>query len=72
MATSLVPQILRDFRRIAPLIRVELTQGPAHDIVRDLAGGELVPTPAGFGHHTLVNGLLTDAGIAPYATIPAL
>lgn len=39
MATSLVPRILRDFHQHAPGVRVELTQEPAHDILRDLTMG---------------------------------
>lgn len=114
MATSLVPQVLRGFHELAPLVRVELAQEPGHDILRDLASGaaelavtatrpdgafawvplqeerlvvivgnshrlrdrkqvdlaelaedEHVTTPAGFGHRTLVDGLLTGAGVAP-------
>lgn len=114
MATSLVPQILRGFHEQAPLVRVELTQEPGHDMMRDLATGavelaimsarpagdfawaplqeerlvvvvgpthrlrerkqidlaeladdELVTTPPGFGHSSLVDGLLAEAGVAP-------
>ena len=39
MATSLVPRILRDFRREAPRARVALRQEPGHEILRDLASG---------------------------------
>jgi LysR family transcriptional activator of glutamate synthase operon len=39
MATSLVPQVLRSFHELAPLVRVELTQEPGHDILRDLRSG---------------------------------
>lgn len=114
MATSLVPQVLRGFHELAPLVRVELVQEPGHDIIRDLHSGaaelavtstrpdgdfawvrlqeerlvvivgrshrlrerkqvalaeladdEFVTTPAGFGHRTLVDGLLAEAGVAP-------
>ncbi|MBM2614628.1 LysR family transcriptional regulator [Actinoplanes sp. LDG1-06] len=40
MATSLVPKILRDVRRQAPHLRVELRQEPAHEILRDVDAGE--------------------------------
>jgi LysR family transcriptional regulator, transcription activator of glutamate synthase operon len=40
MATSLVPRILRDVRRAAPHLRVELRQEPGHEIVRDLDAGQ--------------------------------
>src|SRR5271170_1679270 len=39
MATSLVPQILRDFRREAPHVRVALRQEPGHEILPHLASG---------------------------------
>src|SRR5690349_4596558 len=39
MATSLVPQVLRSFHELAPLVRVELVQEPGHDILRDLRSG---------------------------------
>jgi DNA-binding transcriptional LysR family regulator len=39
MATSLVPQLLHDFRRQAPRVRVILRQEPAHEIVDDLDTG---------------------------------
>ena len=39
MATSLVPRILRDFRRQAPRVRVVLRQEPGHEILADLASG---------------------------------
>lgn len=39
MATSLVPQLLRDFHREAPRVRVLLTQEPAHRMAEDLASG---------------------------------
>lgn len=40
MATSLVPRLLRDFRVVAPGVRVTLRQEPGHEIVRDLAAGQ--------------------------------
>ena len=39
MATSLVPRILRDFRREAPHVRVALQQKPGHEMIPDLASG---------------------------------
>jgi LysR family transcriptional regulator, transcription activator of glutamate synthase operon len=39
MATSLVPRILRDFRREAPQVRVTLRQEPGHEILPHLASG---------------------------------
>jgi len=39
MATSLVPQLLREFHESAPRIRVLLRQEPAHAIIDDLATG---------------------------------
>jgi DNA-binding transcriptional LysR family regulator len=39
MATSLVPRVLHDFRRVAPHVRVALRQEPGHEIIRDLASG---------------------------------
>ena len=39
MATSLVPQLLRDFHHEAPRVRVLLTQEPGHEIEADLAAG---------------------------------
>ncbi|MEV6343217.1 LysR family transcriptional regulator [Actinoplanes sp. NPDC051851] len=39
MAISLVPRLLRDVRRAAPNLRVELRQEPNHVIVPDLASG---------------------------------
>lgn len=39
MATSLVPRILRDFRREAPHVRVALRQEPGHEILPHLASG---------------------------------
>lgn len=39
MATSLVPQVLRDFHARAPRVRVVLRQEPAHEIRADLDAG---------------------------------
>ncbi|WP_182379232.1 LysR family transcriptional regulator [Nocardioides sp. WS12] len=39
MATSLVPRILRGFHQEAPLVRVSLSQEPAHIMQRELAAG---------------------------------
>ena len=39
MATSLVPQLLREFHQSAPRIRVLLSQEPGHAIVEDLRTG---------------------------------
>ena len=39
LATSLVPRILHDFRRVAPRVRVVLRQEPGHEILRDLTSG---------------------------------
>jgi LysR family transcriptional regulator, transcription activator of glutamate synthase operon len=52
MATSLVPRILRDFRREAPHVRVALQQKPGHEMIPDLASGLtelaiIAPRPAG-------------------------
>src|ERR1700760_2597217 len=52
MATSLVPRLLRDFRRARPGVRVVLRQEPGHEIVRDLAAGQselavTAPRPGG-------------------------
>lgn len=52
MATSLVPRILRDFRREAPHVRVALRQEPGHEILLHLASGlselaVLSPRPPG-------------------------
>lgn len=114
MATSLVPQVLREFHQAAPLVRVELAQESTHDVLRDLTrgaaelaitaarpdgdfawvplqverlvvavapshrlagrrqialseleGDELVTTPVGYGHRTLTDTLLSDAGLSP-------
>jgi DNA-binding transcriptional LysR family regulator len=40
MATSLVPRLLRGFRRQAPAVRVTLRQETGHEILRDLASGQ--------------------------------
>jgi len=52
MATSLVPRILRDFRREAPHVRVALQQKPGHEMLPDLAAGRtelaiIAPRPPG-------------------------
>jgi LysR family transcriptional regulator, transcription activator of glutamate synthase operon len=52
MATSLVPMILRDFRREAPHVRVALQQKPGHQMIPDLASGLtelgiIAPRPTG-------------------------
>ena len=52
MATSLVPRILRDFRREAPHVRVALQQKPGHQMIPDLASGLtelaiIAPRPTG-------------------------
>ena len=39
IATSLIPRILRDFRREAPRVQVALRQEPGHEILRDLTSG---------------------------------
>ncbi|MEI5675558.1 MULTISPECIES: LysR family transcriptional regulator [unclassified Nocardioides] len=39
MATSLVPRVLGDFHVVAPGVRVELRQEPAHEMLRDLDAG---------------------------------
>lgn len=39
MATSLVPRLLREFRSVAPGMRVVLRQEPAHEMEADLASG---------------------------------
>lgn len=58
MATSLVPQLLREFHAQAPRVRVLLSQEPAHELEADLARGavDLAITsvrPAGHGWHLL-------------------
>jgi hypothetical protein len=52
LGLSLVPGLLRDFRELAPNIRVTLCQEPHHELLRDLTSGvaELAvtgPRPAG-------------------------
>ncbi|GIJ49335.1 LysR family transcriptional regulator [Virgisporangium aliadipatigenens] len=39
MSTSVVPPLLRDFRRAAPRVRVTLRQAPSHELLQDLATG---------------------------------
>lgn len=58
MATSLVPQLLRQFHAEAPRVRVLLSQEPAHELEVDLARGavDLAITstrPAGYGWQLL-------------------
>jgi LysR family transcriptional activator of glutamate synthase operon len=58
MATSLVPQLLREFYALAPRVRVLLSQESAHELEADLARGavDLAITsvrPAGHGWHLL-------------------
>ncbi len=58
MATSLVPQLLREFHAQAPRVRVLLSQEPSHELEADLARGavDLAITsarPAGHGWHLL-------------------
>lgn len=58
MATSLVPQLLREFHAEAPRVRVLLSQEPSHELEADLARGavDLAITsarPAGHGWHLL-------------------
>jgi LysR family transcriptional regulator, transcription activator of glutamate synthase operon len=58
MATSLVPQLLREFHATAPRVRVLLRQEPAHELEADLASSvvDLAITstrPAGHGWHVL-------------------
>ncbi len=40
VATSLVPDLLKAFREVAPSVRFALRQEPSHDIVQDLESGE--------------------------------
>ncbi|MBV9794796.1 MAG: LysR family transcriptional regulator [Actinobacteria bacterium] len=54
MATSLVPQLLHDFRLRAPAVQVELRQETGHEILRDLAAGQCelaVTSPRPGGPH---------------------
>jgi LysR family transcriptional activator of glutamate synthase operon len=60
VATSLMPDLLKAFRAVAPHISFELRQEPAHDIVLDLESGEAEiaivaprPDPSRFGWHLL-------------------
>ncbi|WP_327639442.1 LysR family transcriptional regulator [Kribbella sp. NBC_00482] len=60
VATSLLPDLLKAFRAVAPNIGFALRQEPAHDIVQDLESGEAEiaiiaprPDPARFGWHLL-------------------
>jgi DNA-binding transcriptional LysR family regulator len=60
VATGIVPDLLKAFRRTAPTIRFALREEPSHDIVRDLESGEAElgitgPRPAAevFGWHLL-------------------
>lgn len=58
MATSLVPQLLRDFHALAPRVRVLLSQEPSHELEADLARGDVdlaitSARPAGHGWHLL-------------------
>ncbi|GAA1589548.1 LysR family transcriptional regulator [Kribbella hippodromi] len=60
VATSLMPDLLKEFRAAAPQVEFELRQEPAHDIVQDLESGEaeiaiLAPRadPALYGWHLL-------------------
>ncbi|MEU4288958.1 LysR family transcriptional regulator [Kribbella sp. NPDC026596] len=60
VATSLMPDLLKAFRAVAPSIDFALRQEPAHDIVQDLETGEAEiaivaprPDPERFGWHLL-------------------
>jgi len=60
VATSLVPDLLKAFREVAPSVRFALRQEPSHDIVQDLESGEAEigitaprPDPDVFGWHLL-------------------
>ncbi|GAA1577120.1 MULTISPECIES: LysR family transcriptional regulator [Kribbella] len=60
VATSLMPDLLKAFRAVAPRVEFELRQEPAHDIVQDLESGEAEiaivaprPDPSRFGWHLL-------------------
>jgi LysR family transcriptional regulator, transcription activator of glutamate synthase operon len=60
VATSLMPDLLKAFRAVAPTIGFALRQEPAHDIVEDLESGEAEiaiiaprPDPERFGWHLL-------------------
>ncbi|MFD7153861.1 LysR family transcriptional regulator [Kribbella sp. NPDC059898] len=60
VATSLMPDLLKAFRAVAPHVEFELRQEPAHNIVQDLESGEAEiaiiaprPDPSRFGWHLL-------------------
>lgn len=60
VATTLMPDLLKAFRAVAPHVEFELRQEPAHDIVQDLESGEAEiaiiaprPDPERFGWHLL-------------------
>jgi len=60
VATSLMPDLLKAFRAVAPHVEFQLRQEPAHDIVQDLETGEAEiaivaprPDPERFGWHLL-------------------
>jgi LysR family transcriptional activator of glutamate synthase operon len=60
VATSLMPDLLKAFRELAPNVRFALRQEAGHDIVQDLETGEAEigiisprPDPAAFGWHLL-------------------
>jgi len=60
VATSLMPDLLKAFRAVAPRVEFQLRQEPAHDIVQDLETGEAEiamvaprPDPSRFGWHLL-------------------
>ncbi|WP_427886441.1 LysR family transcriptional regulator [Kribbella sp. GL6] len=60
VATSLMPDLLKAFRAVAPHVEFELRQEPAHDIVQDLESGEAEiaiiaprPDPSRFGWQLL-------------------
>jgi DNA-binding transcriptional LysR family regulator len=60
VATSLMPDLLKAFRAVAPHVEFALRQEPAHDIVQDLETGEAEiaiiaprPDPSRFGWHLL-------------------
>jgi DNA-binding transcriptional LysR family regulator len=60
VATTLMPDLLKAFRAVAPHVEFQLRQEPAHDIVQDLETGEAEiaivaprPDPDRFGWHVL-------------------
>src|ERR1700742_5236485 len=60
VATSLVPDLLKAFRQVAPSVGFALRQEPSHAIVDDLESGEAeigiiapLPDPEVFGWHLL-------------------